>query len=182
MRGVDVNTVIEVMGALAGVIVGFLLATVWQAWRERKRIRRLKRALDEECLSLVAQIPFLIEVVDNLVRCLKDGRLLSGESVRAMSSVYSSAISDLAPHLSLRERNLLHVAYERLRVNDQVLASLVSEFREAWSMQRPGGPWEEFINKLSDTRESYQVTRTLLKSYLEDDPVDVFYLSDSRPE
>ena len=48
--------------ALAGVVVGFVLAEGARLLRYRWRLRELREALRAECRSLIAQIPQLIDI------------------------------------------------------------------------------------------------------------------------
>lgn len=91
-------------------------------------------------------------------------------------------ITELAPYLSTKERNLLHVAYERLRVGDEILASYAADLLNALKEKVMGDPWQAYIDRITGQIDSYKVVRELLRSYLDGEPIDVFHLNLSEDE
>ncbi|OGF05537.1 MAG: hypothetical protein A2W00_01755 [Candidatus Eisenbacteria bacterium RBG_16_71_46] len=164
--------------ALIGVVVGFGLAegSRWlQGWRRR---RRLIRALHDECRSLLSQLPDFIDICQQMIGSLRNHRFLPGPAVRAMRTVYDATITELTPHLSSRERNLLHVVHERLKVGDVMIADHGRDFLEELRHQQIADPWGAWINRFEEQIGSYQLVERLLQSFIAGNPVDVFHLQD----
>lgn len=160
--------------ALVGVILGFLLNEFSSIIKKRVQIRNLKRTLREECKSIIAQIPQLTDVLNKCINSLKNQRILPGPTVRSISTVYRSTIVELTPYLSEKERNLLHVVYERLRVADDLLENYYSNLTRELKEKVIENPFNSWIVRITELITSYNVVIDLLKSYLEDKPIDVF--------
>lgn len=98
-------------------------------------------------------------------------------SVHLITTGYSSVLSQLYPHLSLTERNCLHVIYERLRVADEAMDEFESDLIQAVKEKIIDDPWESAIGRLEDLRHSLSVVEELARSYLTGKPTDVFGIS-----
>src|SRR5256885_7511235 len=86
----------KVSGIAGGVVIAWLL----QQYSQRRKIKRLRRALVAECRSLlVGQIPQFIDLFSRISANLARRVFLPGLAVRAMSTVYRTAIKELAAHL-----------------------------------------------------------------------------------
>jgi hypothetical protein len=162
---------------LVGVVLGFALSEAASILRHRLRIHRLRKELQAECQSLIAQIPQLIDILRQNIESLKQKRILPGPAVRAIATVYNSALAEIGPYLTPKERNLLHVVYERLRVGDDILARYADDLLIALREGIIDDPWQAYIDRMTDLLENYTVARELLLSYLRGQPVDVFYLT-----
>jgi hypothetical protein len=57
--------------------------------------------------------------------------MLPGITTRPLSTVYRSAIAELSPNLTARERDLLHIVHEYLRVGDELLCAYDHDLRAA---------------------------------------------------
>lgn len=171
-----------VIWGLIGVILGFVLSEASSVLHHRIRLWRLKKALRAECESAVAQIPQLVDILDQCMASLKQKQILPGPAVKAISTVYGATITELAPYLSTKERNLLHVAYERLRVGDEILASYAADLLNALKEKVMGDPWQAYIDRITGQIDSYKVVRELLRSYLDGELIDVFHLNLSEDE
>src|SRR5437667_3774319 len=83
---------------------GVVIAWLFQQYAERRKRKRLRRALDEECRALlVGQVPQFIDLFSRIRTNLERQIFLPGLAVRAMSIVYREAIKELGPHLTIRE-------------------------------------------------------------------------------
>lgn len=162
---------------LIGVALGFFLNVVYSYILKRIRVYQLNKALHEECRSLLTQIPQLVDIFKKCIDNLDQGRILPGPAVRSLSIVYRSTISEIYPYLSLKNRNLLHVVYERLRVGDDILENYVSILSRELQEKLLEDPIQGWIIRMKDQLESYKTTTVLLKSYLRGEPIDVFTIN-----
>ncbi|MBM4300474.1 MAG: hypothetical protein FJ121_02935 [Deltaproteobacteria bacterium] len=165
---------------LIGVVVGFFLNVAHSYIMKRFHICQLKRALRDECRSLLTQIPQLIAIFKQCTDNLSKGRVLPGTAVHSLSTVYRSTISEIYPYLSLKERNLLHVVYERLRVGDEILENYVSILSRELQENLINDPIQGWIIRMKEQVESYGIITNLLKSYLRLEPIDVFNIDNQR--
>ncbi len=97
--------------------------------------------------------------------------------MRSVSSIYKSTLEELGPELEPKERNLLHVVYERLRVGDERLENFERDIRRDLAEDLVADPFAAHAGLLRDLIQSYNVVSNLLKSYLEGRPEDVFPIS-----
>ena len=160
--------------ALAGVVVGFCLAEGMRYVRYRWEIHRDRRLVKEELRAVLAQLPQKADILRKAIAKLQQKQVLPTMSVHALTTGYSSVLSALYPHLSLVERNCLHVIYERLRVMDEVMDSLERDFLAAVREKTVDNPWVVYADRLDDMLHSVGVVEELAKSYLSGKPVDVF--------
>src|SRR4029077_13571069 len=98
--------------ALAGVVVGFPRGEGMRYVRYRWEIRRNRRLVKEELLSVLAQLPQKEEILGKAITLLREQRILAMTSVHLIATGYRAVLDALYPHLSLLERNCLHVIYE----------------------------------------------------------------------
>lgn len=159
---------------IVGVVVGFLLNVAYSYFKKTMRIHQLKQALIDECRSLLTQIPQLIDIFAQCIDNLNQSKILPGAAVRSLSTVYRSTISEFYPYLSLKERNLLHVVYERLRVGDELLENYISILSSELQENLIEDPIKSWIVRMNDQIDSYKIVTILLKSYLKHEPIDVF--------
>ncbi len=166
----------EVFAALIGVLLGALTGEGVRWWRDRRRIGRLKRALKDECRSLLSQVPDFIDICQKMIASLKRQRVLPGPTVKGIRTIYEANIAELAPHLTLLERNLLHAVHEGMRVGEELLAAQLDDVREEVRSGHVADPWSGWIARLTDLIDRYRLNERLLRSYLAGKPVDVFYV------
>jgi hypothetical protein len=101
------------------------------------------------------------------------------KSVHALSRGYEQNIAELYQHLSKRERNCLHVIYERLRVAEDVLDSFERDYVSTVREKMVDDPNEVYASRLSEIYESYDLIDKLIDSYLQSRPIDVFYIDEA---
>jgi hypothetical protein len=87
---------------------------------------------------------------------------------------YEHNISELYPYLNKRERNCLHVIYERLKINDEMMDSFEVNILNAIQEKVMADPWDVFKGRLRDVSDSYGVAQELINSFLKGKPIDVF--------
>ncbi|MDD2901412.1 MAG: hypothetical protein PHU44_03165 [Syntrophales bacterium] len=169
-----------IIGTVLGVIIGFFCNVAHTYYLKRMRTCELKKALKDECISLKNQLPMLIDIFEQCIQKLSQGKILPGPAVHSLSTVYRSSISEIYPYLSLKERNLLHVVYERLRVGDEILENYVSILSRELQEGLINDPIQGWIIRMKDQIDSYRIVDNLLKSYINKNPIDVFNI-DAKP-
>ncbi|MHB8068622.1 MAG: hypothetical protein ACYDIC_12075 [Desulfobaccales bacterium] len=165
---------------LIGVVLGFSLNVVHSFIMKKIRVRQLKKALRDECQSLLSQVPQLVDIFEQCIDNLSQGKILPGPAVRSLSTVYRSTISEIYPYLSLKERNLLHVVYERLRVGDEILENYVSILSRELQEKLIKDPIQGWIVRMKGQIDSFVIIDDLLKSYIKCEPRDVFNVDTKR--
>ena len=160
--------------ALAGVVLGFLLGEGARYARYRWEIRRNKRIIRTELQTILSQVPQKRDILRQALAKLKEKRFLPPLSVRAVTTGYYSVLDDLYPHLSLIERNCLHVIYERLRVTDEQMDGLEQTFISAVKDKIINDPWSAYAGRLQELNDSCTLVEDLARKYIAGTPVDVF--------
>lgn len=160
------------VGPLGGVLLGFLLGAAANWIREKWRLKRLREALRAECKTLLCQIPDKKDIVVQSVRALRERDLLCGSHVRCATMVYRTVLPDLLLKLSDEERDVLHYAYEHLRVADE---EVEQQERSVEMLKRQGmtEPHAALANHLEALLGAYDLAHRLLQSFLNGSPVDV---------
>jgi hypothetical protein len=120
------------------------------------------------------QLPHKQDILLQAISHLKQKRFMPTLSVRCVTTGYCSVLDDLYPHLSLHERNCLHVIYERIRVADELMDSLETSFVSAVKDKVIGDPWSTYIGRLEELLESYRVVTQLAREYVSGKVIDVF--------
>jgi hypothetical protein len=166
--------------ALAGVVVGFCLGEGSRYLRYRWEVGRNKRLVKEELRSVLSQLPQKIDILRQAIGKLREKQFLPTLSVHLIATGYSSVLSELYPHLTLTERNCLHVIYERLRVADEVMDAFENDFTRGVKDKVIGDPWVAAIGRLEDLLHSLGVVEKLAKSYVSGKPIDVFGISSTK--
>jgi hypothetical protein len=112
---------LQTWAGLVGVILGFGLGEGTRLIREKVRINQLKKLIRDELLSMRYQIPQKRQVLDDMTAALNKHEILPGDSVSIISTGYRQHISELYEHLSLKQRNCLHVIYQRLEISENLM-------------------------------------------------------------
>ena len=160
--------------ALAGVVLGFLLGEGTHYARYRWEIWRNKRIVRTELQTILSQLPQKRDIIRQAIAHMKQQRFMPTLSVRSVTTGYRSVLDDLYPHLSLIERNCLHVIYERLRVADEQMDGLEESFTKAVKDKIIDDPWSAYVGRLEELLESFTVIEHLARNYVANKPVDVF--------
>ncbi len=169
----------SLIGVIIGVILGFLLGEVSRYIRYRLRIYKLKYIVKDELKSILAQIPQKKDIVNKIIVSLeKEGsqEILSGLSVGIINTGYKQHIAELYEHLSLLQRNCLHVVHESLNIADKTLFSFENDFISALRENIIETPYTAYRGRFGDILKSYDVVEGLIKGYLDGKPTDVFYI------
>ena len=82
-------------------------------------------------MSILAQIPWKKTIIGEIIDNLDEEKVLSGLSVGIMNTGYKQHIAELYEHLSILQRNCLHVIHERLNIADKTLSSFEHDIASA---------------------------------------------------
>lgn len=159
---------------LIGVLLGFCLGEGNRLVREWCRIRGLKKVIEAELQSIQAQIESKKDILIQAIESFQNERVLRTVSVRTVRTGYDAHLSSLYLTCSKRERNCLHVIYERLRIADEIMDSFDSDFQESLKSGLVEQPWDVAVSQLNQLLQLYNVTTGLIQSFLEGTPEDVF--------
>ena len=160
--------------ALIGAVVGFSLGEGSRLFRGWWSIRKNKNVIAAELQSILYQISDKLDILNQELEHLKSKRVMPMLGVRSVMIGYQSIVQDLYPHLSVLERNCLHVIYERLRVADEFMESFESDISTAIREKVIEDPCNVFAGKIEDMIASYSTVKDLTTSYLAGTPIDVF--------
>lgn len=170
------STVPSPAWSLLGVIIGYCLGEGTRFARENLRIRRLKRVLHIELSAIKAQIADKEDILLQAIQSLKVGEVLPAIAVHSIRTGYEAHMGELYEHYSGRERNCLHVIYERLRVADRMMDSFHLDFQDSVKNGIVQRPWDMAVEQLEELLESYSVVEKLIESFLIGEPSDVFHI------
>lgn len=160
--------------ALAGVVVGFLLGEGSRYARYRWEIWRNKKIVWTELQTILSQLPQKRDILRQAIAHLKQQRFMPTLSVHSVVTGYHSVLDDLYPHLSLVERNCLHVLYERLRVADEQMEGFEESFINAVKDKIIDDPWSAYTGRLEELLQSFDVVEHLARAYIAKKTIDVF--------
>ena len=159
---------------LVGVLLGFFLGEGYRLMLESYNIRKMKEVLQTELLSINAQIKSKEDILLQAIQSFQAGRVLPTISVRTVRTGYDAFIGTLYLIYSERERNCLHVIYERLRISDEIMDSFDKNFKESLKSGLIEQPWGVAVGQLEELLQSYDVIDGLIQSFLDGIPKDVF--------
>ena len=165
-----------IFATLGGTVLGFILGEGNRILTRRRRIKGLKKLIVAELLAIRSQIPFKRDIVHQMVAALDQQQMLGGASVRILNTGYRQHITELYEHLSPKQRHCLHVIHERLANADSFLDSFESEALQAIENKVITDPYDALKVRLANYLENYNVVDKLIQSYLENRPIDVFYV------
>ena len=95
-------------------------------------------------------------------------------SVRMVTTGYRSVLNEVYPHLTLVQRNCLHVIYERIRVADEMMDGFEESFAKTAKEKIIDDYWNVYIGRLDELLQSYSIVEVLARKFLANKPVDVF--------
>ena len=161
---------------IIGVVVGFGLGEVSRFIRGLLRIKKLKALIEDELKAIKYQIPQKRDIIKKMLDAIANRELLGGSSVRFLDAGYRTYFVDINEHLTPKQRNCIHVIYERLSNIDSVLFSFEDEFRSALNDPAVTNPYYASTARLKDCLASLEVISKLIEGYLDGSPEDVFYI------
>ena len=163
---------------LIGVLLGFFLGEGYRLMLERYNIRKMKEVLQSELRSIKAQIKSKEDILLQAIQKFQTRHVLPTISVRTVRTGYDAYLGSLYLTYSERERNCLHVIYERLRISDEIMDSFDKDFQESLKSGLVEQPWDVAVSQLEELLRAYDVIDRLIQSFLDGTPEDVF----TRPD
>lgn len=177
MRDISINETtvawIGVIGALLGAIVGVILSTGFDSWKQWRRRVRLDRALDDELRSNLHVLPAKKDMMERCKNAIKGNNSFKTYSVPFLRAIYDGHLSELSASLNIKQRNLLHVIYVTCRVIDDELSKIAEQVDMASAASRESGV-ARYLAALHDFNPQFVRVEKLINSYLKREPLDVF--------
>ena len=167
---------------IIGMVVGFGLGEVSRWIHGLLRTRKLKALIEDELEAIKYQIRDKRDIIKQILNALANSQILGGSSVKFLDAGYRTYFFEINEHLTLLQRNCIHVIYERLNNIDGVLFAFEDEFRSASKDPVVSDAYEKAIANLTDCKDSLNVIRKLIDSYLDGSPIDVFYIEQPLDE
>lgn len=159
---------------LAGVALGFLLGEGARYARYRWDIWRDKRMIRTELQTILSQLPQKKDILNQAIAHFSNKQFMPTRSVRFITTGYRATLENLYPHLSLIERNCLHIIYEHLRIVDEHMDELEETFIGAVKDKIIPDPVKVYAERLQQLLEALNVVDKLARAYLDNKPIDVF--------
>lgn len=171
-------------GALGGVALSFLLQFFYQKGRDealmiKKRaadealLEEKREAIESELGTNAALLPQKKDLLLNIQSMLSKGQLLRSPSVRFPAHCYLGYIGEVTVSLTTRQRENLVIIYETLRIIDEYMDHLFSDYME---MKRSGDVpnfRETYIGEIGDLADECSLVETLISKYLAGKPVKI---------
>lgn len=161
---------------IAGVILGFALGAFYQEFRDWRRRKRLIVQLRDELKANLYVLPQKRATIQSILEHLEARSILPGDSVPFCTAIFDSHYSEVAPFLTQKQRNLLQVVYSNLSTVDHTLSSFEPAVRAATPGEGEQREMISFTNRFRDLLDALEQQESLILSFQDDVPIDVFYL------
>lgn len=158
---------------VVGVVIGFGLAELAAFLRTRAERKELRRSLDAEIDTILRMIPHRQSNVREAINAYRGGQALDTTSTHFPRSAYEAVLEKCTLEVSSRERDCLHLAYERLRVVDAKMDSAIDYFNAIAQAHSPAHATQALVVTLQDMDDSLPRTAEILQSIVNGDPIEV---------
>jgi len=159
-----------VVGTLAGVVVGFVLKSFSERRRDEALLKKKRRAIESELRTNVVLIPQKRDLLLKIQSQLRKGKLLRGSSVHFPTYCYMNYIGEVSVSLTDRQRENLVIIYDTLRIIDEYMDRLFSEYVEMHKSKALPNFRKGYIREIGDLIEECSLTETLIKDFLAGKP------------
>lgn len=173
---------------IVGTFIGAFLGFGINVCREKRRLKKLKRMIEEELASIKLQIPKKKKLVEEMSKKLKDFNqgidkdiydmleiIFSSQSCRFIDIGYKNHIYELYEHLPKLQRNCLHFIYSELNIIDETFISFRNEYI---SLQNAPMSQKkivlEYNKKFGEILKSLDNVNNHIEKYLSKNPPDIF--------
>ncbi|RUS44986.1 hypothetical protein [Cohnella sp. AR92] len=163
----------EPLIGLVGVILGFSLGEISRIIRESRRKRKLKSVLFSELQSLISLIKQKSDHIQLIIDSLSKKVITPGQTVGILEIGYKNNITDLYNHLTVKERNCLHIIYERLRITNNEINQFESSIKSDIKEKAFEDPYRIYRVRFEKLKESNELVLKLIDSMLSKNPIDV---------
>ena len=161
--------------ALLGVAVGFALNEASSIAKAKIKARKYLLAMKDELNTNLHQLSQKEDIAQQMISALKSGKLLPGASVPFASTVYERHFPDLVGSLKPIERDNIRHIYSNLKVLDNTLDEFERSIKKDIHSACINDVEAAYIGRLNDVLENYRILKNLIKKYLEEAPVDIYY-------
>ena len=172
--------------SLVSIIVGFLINTAWQSYKENKNRKEKTKQILEELKTNFHAIHQKKDHIQKIIKNLENKKILSGMSVYFVDTYYSTYLKNLYPFLSAIERNSLHVIYQYFKLTDQLMSNFENDILKFLSLnviQDKESIYTLFIDRFKELFQILTKTEELIERYLNGNPIDVFYVNrEKKPD
>ena len=165
----------EGITALLGVIVGFLLNETSKLFRDKRLSIKLKKALEDELSTNLYQLDQKIDIANQMISALNQGKFLPGISVPFASTVYDHHFPLILKDLNAIQRDNVRHIFSNLLVLDATIFSFEKSYKEDIQQGVFADTNTAYIAKINDVLENYKMLKKLISSYLGDNPKDIYY-------
>lgn len=162
-----------VIGTLGGVVIGFFLQFFHQRGRDRALLTKKRRAIESELRTNAGMIPQKKDLLLKIQSELRKGKLLRGSSVRFPAYCYLDYIGEVSVLLTSRQRENLVIIYETLRIIDEYMDHLYSEYMEMKQSAIVPNFHKRYIGEIGDLVDQCSLAETLTEKYLAGEPVRI---------
>lgn len=165
---------------LVGIVAGFLINTIWKAYKEKRKRKENLNQIIEELKSNFHEIHQKKDHIKKIINYLNQNKILPGQSVDFITTFYKSYLKELYPYLNGKERNSLHVIYQYFDLTDKIMKNFEHDILNFLSLKIMNSPREVYLvftRRFEELLTILEKTQELITKHLEGDPVDVFYIN-----
>ena len=160
-------------GAFGGVVLGFFLQFLYQKRRDEALLTKKRVAIESELCTNAALIPQKKDLLLKIQSKLRKGKLLRGSSVRFPAYCYLDYIGEVSVLLTSRQRENLVIIYETLRIIDEYMDHLHSEYMEMKQSAIVPNFRKRYIGEIGDLVDQCSLAETLIEKCLAGEPVRI---------
>ena len=160
-------------GAFGGVVFGFFLQSFSQKRRDEALLIKKRVAIESELGTNAVLIPQKKDLLLKIQSELRKGKLLRGSSVRFPAYCYLDYIGEVSVSLTSRQRENLVIIYETLRIIDEYMDHLHSEYMKMKQSAIVPSLRESYIGEIWDLVDQCSLAKTLISKYLAGEPIKI---------
>ena len=160
-------------GAFGGVVLGFFLQFLYQKRRDEALLTKKRVAIESELRTNAVLIPQKKDLLLKIQSKLRKSELLRGSSVRFPAYCYLDHIGEVSVSLTSRQRENLVIIYETLRIIDEYMDHLHSEYMEMKQSANVPNFRRSYIGEIGDLVDQCSLAETLIEKYLAGEPVRI---------
>ncbi len=161
--------------ALIGIFTGFLLKELSDYIKGRINLKKYKRALDDELITISHQLEFKIDIAEQMIQALKIGKFMDGTSVPFARTAYDSFFPFMIDGLCALERDNVRHIYSTLEVSDKFMNDIEKSFKDDSQSGAMSNVNAAYLGKIEDILETYRVVQNVVKMYLIGEPVNIYH-------
>ena len=158
---------------IVGVVVGMLLSEGIRWWRELRGAEQLRSSLLYELDLNVRFIYQKADTITQMLTSLKDGKVMSGESVHFANAVYANNLPRFVSMLPSRELASLHVIYDHLNTVDSEMYAHHARILEVDATPKLEKVLQVQESRLRQILETLNLTERMILDHLRGMPADV---------